>query len=158
MARISTYLRVEYDSDFRVGDKGISDGRVDATSDNRDKFWRFWRAYCKPPGIDPYLGEVDFQTKIRVATGSATRMQKGSHGHGKQVQVGTVLAALGDVNAEISLDTGQQPLHQPGSNEKYILPLQHMLKGFENKYPPRVKKIAVHPDLPDWMCKWVPRK
>ena len=67
-------------------------------------------------------------------------------------------AALGGVNANIALDTRQQPLHQPGSNNKYILPLQHILKGFEKKYPPRVKKLAVHPDLTDWRCKWGHRK
>ena len=63
LARLTPFLRVEYESDFRVGDKGISNGRVEATSENREKFWRFWRAYCKPLGIEPYLEEVDFQTK-----------------------------------------------------------------------------------------------
>ena len=81
-------------------------------------------------------------------------MQKGSHGRGKQVKVGTVRAALGGVNTKIDMDTGRQLLHQPGSNNKYILPLQHMLKGFENKDPLRVKKLAVHPDFPDWLCIW----
>ena len=104
-----------------------------------------WRAYCKPLGIDPYLEEVDFQTKTRVATEFEGRVQKCSHGHGKQVQVGTVRAALGGVNANIYLDIGQQPLHQLGSKDTYILPIQHMLKGFENKDPPQVKKLAVHP-------------
>ena len=33
-----------------------------------------------------------------------------------------------------------------------------MLKGFENKDPPRVKKLAVHPDLPEWLCTWGHRK
>ena len=86
-------------------------------------------------------------------------MRKDSHGREKQVQVGTVYAALGGVNANIApLDAGREPLHQPGSNDKYILPLQHMLKEFEKKDPPRVKKLAVYLDLPDWMCKWGHRK
>ena len=104
-----------------------------AASDNRGKFWRFWHAYCKPLEIDPYLEEVDFQTKTRVATGFVGRVRKGSHGRGKWVQVGTVHAALGGVNANIYLYTGRQPLRQPESNDKYILPLQHIIKGFENK-------------------------
>ena len=33
-----------------------------------------------------------------------------------------------------------------------------MLKGFENKDPPRVKKLYVHPDLTEWLCKWRHRK
>ena len=81
------------------------------------------------------MEEVNFQTKTRVATGFSARVKKGIHGCGKQVQFGTVRAALGVVNAKIALDTGRQPLHQPGSNKKYILPLQHMLKGFEKKRP-----------------------
>ena len=125
---------------------------------NRKRFWRFWRAYFKPLGIDPYLDELDFQTKTRVETGFAGRVRKDRHGRGKQVQVGTVRASLESVNTNIALDVGRQPLHQPGSNNKYILPLQHMLKGFENKDPPQVKKLGVYPDLPDWLCKWVNRK
>ena len=73
---------------------------------------------------------------MSVATGFTGRVQKGSHGHGKQVQVGTVRAALGGVKAKIALNTGRQTLHRPGSNNKYIRTLQHMLKGFENKDPP----------------------
>ena len=126
--------------------------------DNRETFWELWRTYCKPLGIDPCLEEVDFQTKTRVATGFSGRVPKGSHGRGKQVQVVTVRASLVGVNANISLDTGQQPLYQPGSNNKYILPLQHMLKGFENKYPPQVKKSLVHPEFPDWLCKLIHNK
>ena len=123
------------------------------TSDNRETFWRFWREYFKSLGINPYWEEVDFQTKTRVATGFTGRVQKGSHGRGKQVQLRKVRASLGGVNANIALDTGQQPLHQPGSIDKYILPLKHMLKVFEHKDPSRVKNLAVHPDFTDWLCK-----
>ena len=68
--------------------------------------WKFWRAYCKPLGIDSYLEEVDFQTKTRIATGFVGRLLKGSHGRGKQVQVVIVRTALKGVNAKIALDTG----------------------------------------------------
>ena len=156
--RLLPFLLVEYESVFQVGYKGISDGIVEATLGDRKNFLGFWRAYFKPLRIDPYLEEVDFQTKTRVATGFAGRVRKGSHGLEKQVQVGTVCAALRGINMKISLDTGRQPLHQPWSNDKYILPLQHMSKGFENKDPPQVKNIAVHSDLPDWLQKWVHRK
>ena len=33
-----------------------------------------------------------------------------------------------------------------------------MIKGIEKKDPPRVKKLAVHHDLPDCLCIWVHRK
>ena len=99
---------------------------------NREKLWKFWRAYYKPFGIDPNLEEVDFQNKTRVATVFAGRVKK-NHSRGKQVKVLTVCATLGGVNAKISLETGRQPFHQPGSNNKNNLPLQHMLKGFKKK-------------------------
>ena len=100
------------------------------------------------------MKEIDLQTKTRVAIGFTSRVQKISHGREKQVQVVTVNAALRGANAKIYLDTGRKPFHQPGSNDKYIIPLQHTLKGFENKEPPQVKKIAVHPELSYWLCKW----
>ena len=95
---------------------------------NTETFWRFWNEYYEPLVIDPYLEEVNFKTKIRVATGFSARVQKGFHGHGKQAQIGTVRAALVYVNAKIVLDTGQKTLHQPGSKDKCILLLQHMIK------------------------------
>ena len=128
------------------------------TSEDRENFWRFWSAYFKPLGIEPYLEEVDIQTKTRPATEFSGHVQKGIHGRGKQIQVGTVCEALVGVNTNTYLEKWRQPLHQPGSNENYILPLQHMLKGLENKEPPRVKKLAVHPDFSDWICKWGHRK
>ena len=79
---------------------------MEATLENRKKFWRFWRAYCKPLGIDPYLEEVNFQTKTRVETGFAGRVQRGSHRREKKVQVGTVRASLGGVNANMDVDIG----------------------------------------------------
>ena len=104
------------------------------------------------------MEEVNFQIKTRSVTGFAGRVQKSSHSRGKQVQVGTVSASLRGVNTKIDLDTGQQPLHEPGSNDKYIIPIEHIIKRFENKDPPRVKKLEVHPDFPDWLFKWAHRK
>ena len=131
---------------------------MEATSEIREKFWRHWCDYCGPIGIDPYLDEESFQDTIRTATGFAGRVRKGRYGHGRQVQTGSVRAALGGVNATIALDTGRRPLHEKGAVEKYVLPIQHMLKGFEREDPPTVKKLAIHPDLPDWLCKWGHRR
>ena len=75
-----------------------------------------------------------------------------------QVHFRTVHATLGGINTKIALDIGRQPLHHHGSNEKYILRLQHMLKGFEKKDPQRLKKLVVHLDLPGYLRKWGHRK
>ena len=104
------------------------------------------------------MEEVHLQTKTRVVTQFSGRVRKDSHRRGKQVQVETVCAALGSFNVNIPLDTWIQPLHQPGSDDKYTRPLQQMLKGFKNKEQPRVKKLAMNPGLPDWICKCGHRK
>ena len=88
------------------------------TSANREMFWRFWCAYFKPLRIDPYLEEVYFQTKTRVETGFSGHMKKGRRGRGKHIKVGTVREAIEGVNTKIDLNTGRQPLHQPGSIDK----------------------------------------
>ena len=110
LARLLPFLCIEYNSDFWFGYKRISDVRMEATLDHRGSLWRLCRVYCKPLGIDPNLEETDFQTKIRFATGFSVHMRKGSQARGKQVHVGTVYAALGGVNANISLDKGRQSL------------------------------------------------
>ena len=33
-----------------------------------------------------------------------------------------------------------------------------MLKVFENKDPPLINNMEVHPDFMEWLCKWVHRK
>ena len=111
LSRLQPFLCLYYESYFWVGYKGISYGRVKVTLLNREKFWRFWCAYCKPLGIDSYFEEVDFQTKTMVATGFSVHVRKSSHGHGKQVQVRILHSSLGGVNTKIALDTGRQPLH-----------------------------------------------
>ena len=40
------------------------------------------------------------------------------------------------------------------SKDKYILPLQHMFKGFEKKDPPKLNNLGTHHDFPDWLWKW----
>lgn len=45
------------------------------------------------------------------------------------------------------MDRGTRPLHQQ-YNDKLILPIQHMLKGFGNFDPTTENKMAAHPDLP----------
>ena len=93
-----------------------------------------------------------------VATGFSGRLQKFSHGRGNQVHIVTVRAALRGFNANLALDTGRQTLHQPGSNNKYILPLQYIIKEFKNIDPPQIKNLVVHTNFMDWLYKWVHSK
>ena len=43
-------------------------------------------------------------------------------------------------------------MHDPG-RDFYIAPLQHALAGWANYDPPTEKKLACHPDLPEWACE-----
>ncbi len=52
---------------------------------------------------------------------------------------------------QIALDTGKQPLKQQ-DREHCLKPIQHMMAGFKNYDPPTEKKLACHPDLPDFAC------
>ena len=93
----------------------------------------------------------DFQTVARVSTMFGGRIRKGKKG--KPVGAGSVRTGLGGVNTTIAMDTGTQPLHQIDGTH-YIKPLQHMLAGFKNHDPATVKKLACHPDLPDFAVEW----
>ena len=83
VAKLPPFLRVEYESDLRVWYKSIYNGIVEETSANRETFWKFWRSYCKPLGIDPYLEKANFQTKTRFVTGLAGRVRNCTHSRGK---------------------------------------------------------------------------
>ena len=93
----------------------------------------------------------DFQTVTRVSTMFGGRIRKGKKG--KPVGAGSVQTGLGGVNTTIAMDTGTQPLHQIDGTH-YIKPLQHMLVGFKNHDPATVKKLARHPDLPEFAVEW----
>jgi hypothetical protein len=120
---------------------------VEATSEARDKIWKEWRAYCGHFGIPPYLDGCDFQTVARVATMFGGRVRKGKQG--KAVGAGMVRAGLRGVNMTITLERGTQPFHQI-DGQSYIKPIQHMLAGFKFFDPITEKKLACHPDLPDF--------
>ena len=121
---------------FRIADKGITNGRVEATSDTRERVWEQWKAYCKDYGVRPYLDGEDFEFIARISTGFGAKVRCGMRG--APVSAGMVQARLGGVNTTIALDTGRQPLHQTGGKH-YIKPIQLMLAGFKN-FDPGVQK------------------
>ena len=70
--------------------------------------------------------------------------EKGTNG--KPVSAGHVGTGIGSIATQIGLDRGTQPLHKPHS-DKYILPIQHMLKGYAIFDPAPGKYLACHPHL-----------
>jgi len=75
------------------------------------------------------------------------RIWKGKRG--RAVGAGMVQAGLGGFNTTIALERGTQPFHQI-DRQSYIKPIQHMLAGFNFFDPATEKKLACHPDLPDF--------
>ena len=39
----------------RVGDAGIRNARLEETSRDREKYWRYWKNFCGIMGVDPHL-------------------------------------------------------------------------------------------------------
>ena len=97
---------------MRVADAGIVNGRVEATTEARQKIWAKWTAYCKLLRVPPYLDDCDFETVARVSTMFGGYLRQGKKG--KPVKSGSVSAGLGGVSTstQIMLDMGEQPLHQ----------------------------------------------
>lgn len=154
MDRVPLERRHNYASYARTGDCGITNGRVEATTEAREKVWDDWKAFCEDVGVPPYLDGCDFSTIARVATMYGGKLRQGKRG--RPVSAGTVRAGLGGVATTIALDTGEQPLHQKDGNN-YIKPVQHMLAGFKNFDPAVEKKLACAPDLPHFACEWAYR-
>ena len=77
------------------------------------------------------------------------RTRKGKRG--KPIGFSSVSTALGSVNAQIDLDTGEKHLHHR-DGEHYILPIHDMLKGFSNFDPPVSQDTEVYPDLLEEAC------
>ena len=95
---------------MRTADAGITNGRVEATSQNREKVWEKWKEYPRPLGVPPYLDGCDFQAIARITTMFGGHVRKGRRG--KPVGTRTVRAKLGSIGTQIAMDTGNQPLHQ----------------------------------------------
>ena len=136
---------------FRIADKGITNGQVEATSEARERVWGQWKAYCKDYGVCPYLDSEDFQSIARISTGFGAMVRCGKRG--APVSAGMVRARLDGVNMTIALDTGRQSLHQ-ADGKHHTKPIQLMLAGFRNFDPGVQKKLAFHPDLPQAAVEW----
>ena len=143
-----------YESDFYLADEGFRAARVEETTKNRDKYWRYWKRYCKPLGVDMYLDprSTRFTTKVRAVSGFAARTRIGYYGRGKRVAVGTVRPALTAVGQTIAMDTGTNPLQVAGT-DKLLPPLKMVLDGWGKEDDPVKKKLPVGADVPRQMVK-----
>jgi hypothetical protein len=150
VAALPHFQRCEYESDFCLADEGYRNGRVAATTQTRDKYWREWKAYVKPLGVDPYLQKATttHATKCRMLSGFAARVRTGKYGRGRKVAAASVSSALTAVGQTIIVDTGVNPTKVEGAN-KLLYPLQVTMDGWKKEDPPTRKKLPVEVDLPE---------
>ncbi len=77
MDRLPPQLQGGYARDFRLVDAAFRAGRLEATAQNREAHWQHWCAYVQPLGVDPYLADTPFNTRVRCLTGFAEQTQTG---------------------------------------------------------------------------------
>ncbi len=76
------HQHTHYARDFRLADEGYNVGRVAATTARRAVHWKNWETYVKHVGVDPYLQNTPYLTRVRVLTGYAARVRSGGFGRG----------------------------------------------------------------------------
>ncbi len=116
--------------------------------------WQNWCAYVKHMGVDPYLQQVPYATRVRCLTGFAARTRTGFYGYGRQVQSSTVTGAITAVCQTIALACNENPTKILGS--KTFLPaLQIMLDGYMKADPPTQKNFLRRRTYPSCWLRWV---
>jgi hypothetical protein len=114
--------------------------------------WQNWCAYVKHLGVDPYLQQVSYPTRVRCLTGFATRTRTGFYGYGQQVQSSTVTSAIMAIGQTIALAYNENLTKVVGS-EKFLPALQIMLDGYMKADSPSQKKLPVEANVPKLLVK-----
>ena len=103
-------------------------------------------------GVDPYLDNTPFQTRVQCHIGFAQRTQTGFYGQQRQVQSSTVSQAISAVGQTITLACNHNSTKVPGS-EKFLPALQVMLDGYSKLDPPTGKMLPIEEDVPDLLVE-----
>ncbi len=145
---LPSHQRHHYAHDFHVADAGYHIGRVEATATHQAVHWRNWEAYVKHVGVDPYLQNTPYRTRVRVLTGFAARVRSGGFGCSQQAAVRTVTTALSAIGATISLVFDNNPTKVWGTNH-FLPQISQMLDGWKRKDPTTQKKLPIEVDIPN---------
>jgi hypothetical protein len=145
-------LQNQYECYFYTADEGFFHGRVAASAKTRDAHWENWVKFIKPVGVDPYLQETNYVTRVQLLTGFAAYVRSGDVGRGCQVTTSTVSMAITAVGQTIAVAVGHNPTKLAGS-DKLIPRLAQTLDGWQKGDPPTAKKLPVKADVPEHLCK-----
>ncbi len=72
MDSLPPFLRHRYKTDFSAADAAFFNGRLASTTDGREKYWKRWKAYVAPLGLDPYLQATPYEHKTPALSGLTT--------------------------------------------------------------------------------------
>jgi hypothetical protein len=101
-----------------------------------------------PLGVDPYLQEISFSTRMCVLSGFLATVRTGYYGQGKQVKNCTISSALTAVGQTIAVVCDNNPTKIKGSDK--LLPcFQVMLDRYRKEDPETIKKLPVQSDVPE---------
>lgn len=151
MECIPTFLRDNYESDFRIADEGFYNGRVAETTAKRNVFWTHWTSYVRPLGLDPFLQGTPYITQVRAISGFAGRVRTGYYGRGRQITAPAVTTAIRAIGTTIALATGVNPTKMKGAQDKLVPRLSQMIEGFHKDDPPTIKKLPIEVDIPEYI-------
>jgi hypothetical protein len=99
-------------------------------------------------GVDLYLQDTSFSTRMRILSGFLARVCTGFYGQGNQVKNCTVSSALTAIGQTIAMACNNNPTKMKGSNK--LLPrLQVMLDEYWKEDPATIKKLPVQSDIPE---------
>jgi hypothetical protein len=149
--RLPPKLRGGYARDFRLADEAFRAGQLEVTN-TREMGWKNWCTYVKHLGVDPYLQQVPYATRVQCLMGFAAQTRTGFYGHGRQVQSSTVTGTITAVGQMIALACNENPTKVIGFN-KFLPALQTMLDGYTKANPPTKKKLPVEADVPELLLK-----
>ena len=137
-----------------TADAGIRNSRLEETAKVGDKYWRHWLKLARIMGVDPYLDPrtVSYNERVRALTVFGAAVRQGLYGNGKQTACGTVSTAISAVGQEIAMAGGKEynPVKIIGT-DKFLHPIDRMLKGFRNEDPATVKKLPIEVDVAEYL-------
>ena len=137
-----------------AADAGIRNSRLEETSRVSDKYWRHWVKLARIMELDPYLDPraVSYNERVRALTIFGAAVRQGLYGNGKQTASGTVSTAISAIGQEIAMAGGSDfnPVKISGT-DKFLHPIDRMLKGFKNDDPATVKKLPIEVDVAEYL-------
>jgi hypothetical protein len=140
-----------YASDFNTADAGFYNGRVEATTSKRNVYWKYWKSYIQPLGLDPLLQNTPYIHQVRALTGFAGRVRTGFYGRGRKIAAASVNSALTAIGTTITLATGKNPTKMRGAQDKLLPSISQMLDGFKKEDPLTIKKLPIEVDIPEYI-------